>query len=523
MAKAISRRSFLGGGAAFAVGTAAFGFGLAGCSGGQAKKQEAKDSSQGEMTPADHIQADVVVAGSGTAGCTAAIAAAQAGAKVVLLEKMGVLGGNSSYAGTIFAVNSHIQLEGGFETDPEEIIKSAAEWHEYNFDRPLFSKLVYASADNIRWIADMGVQLVAPPARAKTTLAYTGDVHSGQNAINVFQKKLEELGVDVRTSTPATKIVMSEGKVAGLIAETESKEYVQFDAPAVIIAAGAFGADDQMVRELCRRDTSKIEYRGLPGATGDSYRMVQEVGGYSTGVCTACTNGPTVAESALDSSVNIMGAMQPTNLWVNQDGQRFMAENKLYSQLGNAVLMQGRAYSFCDSKAVAYYTENGVTAGFADVVLPGTKFPELASDLDAAAKEDSGLVAKANSIEELAAALNIDAKTAAMTVTEYNADCERGEDSVLGKDAKHLIALDTPPYYGFRLHANNMNTMGGVRTNLEMQVVDGEHVPIPGLYCAGLDVEGFEGTTYDIGLAGTNQAIAVFTGRIAGTNAAKMA
>jgi len=134
-------------------------------------------------------------------------------------------------------------------------------------------------------------------------------------------------------------------------------------------------------------------------------------------------------------------------------------------------------------------------------------------------KEVSPFIRIADSLDEIAAWIGADPETLRGTIDEYNNACDRGYDPVFVKDRRHLIPLDTPPYYVIRCGVDYLDTIGGIRINERMEVLDKEGRPIPGLYAAGIDTGGWVGDTYCVRLSGTTFAFAINSGRIAGDNA----
>jgi fumarate reductase flavoprotein subunit len=107
------------------------------------------------------------------------------------------------------------------------------------------------------------------------------------------------------------------------------------------------------------------------------------------------------------------------------------------------------------------------------------------------------------------------------TIDEYNADCDLGYDSLFLKDRRYLEALREPPYYAVKFHQTLLDTMGGIKTNHQMEILDHEDNPIPGLYGAGVCVGGYTSAAYCYMLSGTMFGFALNSGRIAAENAVK--
>ncbi len=136
-----------------------------------------------------------------------------------------------------------------------------------------------------------------------------------------------------------------------------------------------------------------------------------------------------------------------------------------------------------------------------------------------AAKMMSPIVRIAGSWDEIAAWIGAEPDELERTVEEYNSACDRGHDAFLNKDRRFLLPLRTPPFYAIRCKADYLDTIGGLKIDERMRVLDTAGRPIPGLYAAGIDTGGWMGDTYCVNLPGTTFAFAINSGRIAGENA----
>ena len=135
------------------------------------------------------------------------------------------------------------------------------------------------------------------------------------------------------------------------------------------------------------------------------------------------------------------------------------------------------------------------------------------------AKVGAPFVRIADSLEEIAAWIGTDAEALRHALDEYNEACDRGHDPVFAKDRRHLVPLRTPPYYAIRCGVDYLDTIGGIKINERMEVLDKHGRAISGLYAAGIDTGGWVGDTYCIKTTGTTFAFAINSGRIAGENA----
>jgi ferredoxin len=128
----------------------------------------------------------------------------------------------------------------------------------------------------------------------------------------------------------------------------------------------------------------------------------------------------------------------------------------------------------------------------------------------------------ADSWEEIAQWMEVDPNSLKSTIAEYNSICEKGYDPVFRKDRRHLAPLRTPPYYAIKMGVDYLDTIGGIRINERMEVLDKKDIPIPCIYAAGIDTGGWVGDTYCIRTTGTTFAFAINSGRIAGESAVEI-
>ena len=136
---------------------------------------------------------------------------------------------------------------------------------------------------------------------------------------------------------------------------------------------------------------------------------------------------------------------------------------------------------------------------------------------------EKGTVKVSGSLEDIAAWIQAVPRVLKETVKEYNASCDRGYDEILSKDRRYLIPLRTPPYYALKCYQGFLGTIGGLKINNRMEVLDHQDDPIQGLYAAGSVTGGWESDTYCLQLSGSAFGFALNSGRIAGENALKYA
>jgi fumarate reductase flavoprotein subunit len=150
-----------------------------------------------------------------------------------------------------------------------------------------------------------------------------------------------------------------------------------------------------------------------------------------------------------------------------------------------------------------------------DTYITGIPLPGLEREL----RKPHELVKVADSWDDIAAWMGAEPEALAATVEEYNAACDRGYDPVFVKERRYLLPLRTPPFYAIRGHVHICDTIGGIKIDESMRVIDTAGDPIPGLYAAGVTTGGWEAETYDYRLTGHLVGFALNSGRIAAENA----
>jgi fumarate reductase flavoprotein subunit len=152
--------------------------------------------------------------------------------------------------------------------------------------------------------------------------------------------------------------------------------------------------------------------------------------------------------------------------------------------------------------------------------LPGSKPANLDKVLRTELEKGTTEIFEADSIEELAKKLGIEPAVLKATVDEYNRFCEKGHDDLFAKDPRHLRPIRGPRFYAIRVRTVTLGTLGGIKINERMEVVDKKDEAIPGLYAGGEDAAGMCGDSYPLNIAsGGSSAFAVTSGRIAAKNA----
>ena len=349
----------------------------------------------------------------------------------------------------------------------------------------------------------------------------------------------KESGVAIMTETRAKKLLKDDlGAVCGVLVERDGKE-IALHAKSVILATGSMSANKDLIRRFfpgTGYDEVKI-MAAMPFSTGDGLLMAEEAGA-QLGRISANYIGP--HNHPRDVLVGCM-LRRPHMMIVNRQGQRYINED-LYGQ-GEFGWMSGKAmdeqpgkicYPIMDEACLRDMIENKECAN--EVEGNQSRHSEktglLQTEVSTTAwldkvearfpKEiEAGMMAKLDTIEEVAEWIGCDPAVLKKTIEEYNGYCRKGGDEGFLKDPKYLYPVTTPPFYVFRgLHGID-NFIGGIKINDQMEVVDQEYDPIPGLYAAGIVTSGWLGQGY--GHAGTEMGLTTFSGYCAGKAAAEFA
>ncbi len=453
-------------------------------SGATLTKVEEKSAVQEKST-----ETDIVVIGGGGAGITAAIAAHEKGAKVILLEKTALLGGNTNYAtGGINAAGTKIQKEAGIEDSPELFMQDTMKGGKGVNNKELVKVMTENSAGIVDWLVERGVDITevtySGGQSVKRIHRPTGGVAVGPVVVSGLTKVLDKEKIDYRTSDKAVEILKTGNKVSGVKVSGANGDYT-IKAKVVI---GGFGANAEMV-EKYNPNLKGFGTTNSPAILGEGIEMVQKVGGDLVDMKEIQTH-PTVVHKKpymITESVRGEGA-----ILINRDAKRFINELETRDVVSKAVLDQ--------KEGSAYILFN----------------QEIREKLKAA----DGYVKKGYAVEgtldEIAKQLGIDGKTLKETVEKYNEAVRLKVDNEFNKTnfARELLGNK---FYAIEISPAIHHTMGGVRINTNAEVLAKNGKAIRGLYAAGEVTGGVHGANRIGGNAVTD--ITVF-GKIAGENAA---
>jgi fumarate reductase flavoprotein subunit len=345
---------------------------------------------------------------------------------------------------------------------------------------------------------------------------------SGSEIIKILRQRCEDTGVKLLLSCPAEKILTDDkGRVNGVRAEMDGKT-VEINAGSVIIATGGYIGNKELLKKYYPAYSDRIVFLGMPH-TGDGYRMATEIGAATEGLGVLLLH-PHIYRGSVQIDAL---AQEPATVWVNKQGNRFTDETVTFrpTECGNTI---NRQLDKCvcvllDSKLKQKIEEEGFIRGAVHGGTRGTHIPTgvrlagLGPVLQSEAAK--GEVKISDSWEDIAAWIGVSSEVLKATIDSYNQSCDRGYDEVFNKERSYLQALRTPPYYAIRCYLSCLDTIGGIKINHRMEVLDILDNPIPGLYAGGDAAGGWETSTYCIRLPGSALGFAINSGRIAAENA----
>ena len=459
---------------------------------------KAKEGNQDSATK--ELDYDVVVIGAGGAGMSAAIEAHDAGAKVLVLEKAAITGGNTTRAtGGMNAVGTPEQKEAGIEDSVDLFISDTMKGGKNINDPELVRTLVEKSADGIAWLHSIGADLTnvglfggASVKRIHRPVNAEGKtIAVGAYLTPIFTENLEKRNIEVLYETEAKELVSENGKVTGVKASGANGDYV-IHAKAVVVATGGFGANAQMV-ETYQPSLKGFMTTNASTITGDGIKMSVAVGAATVDMDQIQIH-PTV--EANTAALITEGLRGDGAILVNQGGKRFVNELLTRDVVSAAEIEQEGSYAY---------------------LIVDQKMVDASAVIQGYIKK--GFTSQGQTYEELAKALNMDEATFADTMNNWNTICANKVDPDFGREGMEND-LSTAPYYAIKVSPGVHHTMGGLKIDTETHVLDTNGNVIEGLYAAGEVTGGIHGANR---LGGNAVADIVVFGRIAGQQASAYA
>jgi tricarballylate dehydrogenase len=485
---------------------------------------------------------DVVIVGAGNAALSAAMAARENGASVLVLEKAPEeeKGGNSYFTagGFRFCHTGIDDVARDVLTDlsPAEREQIVLPVHDRNVfydalmkvtrhqaDEDLAWRLIDGSRPGVVWLRGHGIRFI--PMFGRQSFLVDGKHHfyggvnveavgGGAGLVEAELNRIDRLGCEIRYSTGATRLIQDRRRRITGIEVRGPEGYEEIPARAVVLACGGFESNPEWRVRYLGPGWDLARVRGTRHNLGDGIRMALEIGAEPFGNWSGChsvgwdISAPPFGDRRILD--NFQKHSYPWGIMVNVNGQRFVDEgedlrNLTYVKFGRAIMGQ------------PYRT--------AIQIFDGKTIPLLRDEYRIREVTRVG----ADTVEELAAGLEIDPAALKATVDEFNAACgdtSGFNPSILdGVTTEGLaidktnwaLPIDDPPFEAYVTTTGVTFTFGGLRIDARGAVIDTTDRPIPGLYAAGELVGGLFYENYP---GGSGLTAGTVFGKLAGENAA---
>ncbi|MBQ6610389.1 MAG: FAD-binding protein [Oscillospiraceae bacterium] len=491
---------------------------------------------------------DICVIGCGGSGFMASITAGKLGAKVLTVEKASsVAGVNGIKVSGPFAVDTSVlhAKEGGTTLTVDDVFQHVMNYTHWTPNPALIHRCLEESKNAVENLVDIGYEMKEVNFRFETPfIGEKGGFHLVTNAledrVELWNKALEDAGVEVLFNTAATGLIMDGDKAVGVTAKKDDGTNVTINCKAVIIASGGYLGNRDLQEKFLKTRNLNAAAGGNSLCTGDGIMMAEDVGATlckTFGFC-PCEYGGTnqkasrpAKQDKYDQNYAFKFGLYG-NLLVDQEGKRFINEGLLcdypMSYGSEQIILNAPWYGIVDQAYVDAMTTQGlyeytIAKGattdegvwfignyFKDRILD--KLPE---DLEEGIRE--GWVAKADTLEELAEAFGL--TNLPETVKKYNEYCDNGVDEEFGTNKWYLSKVETGPFYAVQCEPSAWSTFGGIRTDDQLRALKPDNTPMQGLYVVGTDngsmyyspyydVPGFcYGLCVDSGYIAANEAV----------------
>jgi succinate dehydrogenase/fumarate reductase flavoprotein subunit len=426
--------------------------------------------------PSAHEPVDLLVVGGGMAGLTAAARAAHDGARVLLVEVAGDLGGSVRFAGYAWTAPSREVID--------EVVPLG--------DPDLRHALVDQFADGIEWIRSLGVHV----GEAQPILGFgSGHAFDTNQYVDTCRRRVLENG-EILTSTRTLGLLFDDGRVLGARLQLPDGTVREVRAGATVLATGGFQADPELRAAHVHPNAATIPLRSNPNSRGDGLRLAREVGAAA---------GP--------DGAGFYGHLVPSGVPFADSGDfvglsLYYSEHALLFNLANERFVDESVGDHLSTMALLEQPEaRGLLVADArvhrDWIVAAYVAGAESSDKFAVASRRGGRCGVAESLDELTLLpeeWGYDGTAIAAAVAHFNETVLAGEDPVPGRMVDRL-PLDEAPYYVIETVPAITFPFYGVRIDTDARVLDESGAPIPGLLAAGSDTGGLYVRAYAGGIA----------------------
>lgn len=446
-------------------------------------------------------EVDIAVVGAGGCGLIAALAASDLGAEVVILEKTEhVLGNTAGSAGMIQAAGTSFQREAGINDSPEQMAIDIFNKNGYESDKELTLAVCRASGPMVEWMVDkLEIKLslfleFQWPGHSHQRM-HAPQSRGGLDLVNQLRREVAKReDIYLMLQSPVTKLLTGDnGEIIGV--ETSTPNGIQrIGAKKVILACNGFGGNKEMVQQYIP-EVADILYFGYEANTGDAIKWGAELGAQLENM--SCFQGHASVASSQGILVTWGGVMNGGFL-VNQLGDRFGDESEGYSEYALEVMKQpGR---------IAFY------------IMDEEIHKSLLTIEDYKNLTQLNGLKIADTPQGLAQKFGLPEARFSSSLEQFNQAVQNGHDS-FGRTwfPKKLI----PPFYGVQVEPALFHTQGGLKINVNAEVLSTDGVPIPNLYAGGGAAVGVSGRKPKGYMSGNGLLAALGFGFIAGRHAAQ--
>ncbi len=392
------------------------------------------------------LEIDVLVVGSGAAGLPAALAAAAEGARVVVVEAEGVVGGAARLsAGMVMAAGSRLQRETGLDVDPETLYREYLLANQYMIKPGIARRLAYDSGPAVDWLADLGVRFFPEVMQGggesvpRSHVADGGDRPGGQHIVDVLYLRCQREGVEIALGNRVERLLQRDGAVVGVRCGGE-----EIEAGAVVLATGGFHANPSLIaRHLPSLAPygDLVRYNGPASSRGDVFELGEQVGAGVAG------RDRYVAMLTPRLEGREFGAYLPGWLLIlGPDGRRCFDETMPYGQSYGVARATGEVvYGLFDAQTLA---DNGTSRlrNIKPRFPTGSEGPPNIWTTDNIVRLlETGAAVEADTLAGVAERLGLPVGAVEGAVQRYNDHAARGEDRDFLKPAEFMRPLVRPP------------------------------------------------------------------------------
>ena len=450
-------------------------------------------------------EVDVVVIGAGACGLTAALAATEAGAEVLVLERdLRPTGSTSLSTGLIPAAGTKLQKSMGIEDSPDLLAKDILGKAKHQTDEAIVRMVAGASGPTIDWLAEqhgVAFKLVEGflyPGHSVLRMHGTPN-RTGEELESALLAAADRKQIDLVTGALACDLyATTEGKVTAVRYTRPDGASETVGCKALVLACCGFGGNKEMVREYIP-EIADAEFWGHVGNRGDAIEWGRELGAALADL--GSYQGHGAVATPYGNPMN-WGLLMQGGFQVNAQGKRFSNEVRGYSeQAVDTIAQPGRfAWNIYDE------IREQPILGFTDY------------------KEVAGLggIKKAPTIRALAEMIGVPVDALEATVAEVNEMCAAKRKDEFGRDFAGKQPL-LAPFCAVKVTGALFHTQGGVVIDTDTQVLRPDRSKFPNLFAGGGAARGMSGPSRWGYFSGGGLLSAVTMGRTAGTNAAQVA